>query len=520
MIMAICRLVVTNLKRRPSNPLFQYKALFSLSVYRSFSVDTINEPFNNHRDTGIYKVKKSELLRLKKSNGDATALLEKWTRGGRNVSSSQLRSVCRRLVEARRYDQALQIMNWIETEGSSFRMSAADYALRMRVIIEVHGLVVAEEYFKQLPSFVAQKAACLPLLNGFVKQRNIDKAEAFMREMNDLALLVTPHPFNEMMKLYIATSQYEKVHLVILEMKRNQIPRNVLSYNLWMSACGGANQLSKAEMVFKEMMSDENVKVGWSSLASLADVYIRSGLVAKALMVLNDAEKKLSVGGRLGYFFIITLYGKLKNKGGVLRVWDGSKRVGGRITCANYMCVLSCLVRMDALMEAEEVFKEWESSSGYYDIRVSNVLLGAYVRCGLIEKAESLHLHTLERGGCPNYKTWEILMEGWVKCRKMVKAIDAMKNGFSMLSQCKWRPSHDILMHIAEHFEKNGSLENASEYIKIVHEFGLASLPLYRLLLRMHLCAGRPPFDIIKMMKKDEIEMDDETSALIQAFTS
>ncbi|KAM1024719.1 hypothetical protein TB2_037390 [Malus domestica] len=34
--------------------------------------------------------------------------------------------------------------------------------------------------------------------------------------------------------------------------------------------------------------------------------------------------------------------------------------------------------------------------------------------CGmeLTEKAEALHLHTLERGGQPNYKTWEILMEG------------------------------------------------------------------------------------------------------------
>jgi hypothetical protein len=34
----------------------------------------------------------------------------------------------------------------------------------------------------------------------------------------------------------------------------------------------------------------------------------------------------------------------------------------------------------------------------------------------------------------------------------------------------------------------------------------------------MHLCAKRPAFDILEMMEKNKVEMDDETSALVQAF--
>ena len=329
----------------------------------------------------------------------------------------------------------VQILTWMETRDG-VRMSPADCAVKLDLIIKVCGLREGEEYFMRLAGSASKKAACFPLLHGYVKERDTEKAEALMVKLSGMGLIVTTHPFNEMMKLYMATSQCEKVPLVIQQMKRNNVPRNVLSYNLWMSACGEVSEVASAEMVYKEMVSDNNVQVGWSSLSTLANVYINAGLADKAILVLKNAENKLSTCNRLGYFFLITMYASLNNKEGVLRLWEGSKAVGGRITCANYMCVMSCLVKLGDLVEAERIFMEWESSCGTYDIRVSNVLLGAYMRNGMTERAESLHLHTLERGGCPNYKTWEILMEGWVKSQNMDKAINAMKKGFAMLKHC------------------------------------------------------------------------------------
>ncbi|GJS98412.1 pentatricopeptide repeat-containing protein [Tanacetum coccineum] len=80
-----------------------------------------------------------------------------------------------------------------------------------------------------------------------------------------------------------------------------------------------------------------------------------------------------------------------------------------------------------------------------YDIKVSNVLLGGYIRNGLMEKSEGLHYRTLEKGGCPNYKTWDILIEGYVKNEDMEQAVFAMKTGFRMLKKCKWRPDPVIV---------------------------------------------------------------------------
>lgn len=320
----------------------------------------------------------------------------------------------------------------METQNK-IRMSPADHALRLELTIKLHGLLKAEELFNQLPNIASQKASSLLLLHGYVKEKNTEKAEAFMAKLKGLGLVVDPHLYNEMMKLYVATSQNEKVPLVIKDMKQNHILRNVLSYNLWMNACSELYGVRSVELVYEEMLSDKNVQVGWSTLSTLAKVYTQAGLVHKAFAALKAAEKKLSSGNRLGYFFLITLYATLNDKEGVLRVWTASKAVSDRPTCANYMCILLCLVKLGDIHEAEKIFQEWELDCRNYDIRVSNVLLGAYVRNGLLEKAESLHMHTLERGGTPNYKTWEILMEGCVRSQNLDRGINFLKNDFAGL---------------------------------------------------------------------------------------
>ncbi|KAF3445976.1 hypothetical protein FNV43_RR11153 [Rhamnella rubrinervis] len=460
---------------------------------------------------------KTKILRLKYPKRSATTVLQNWVDQGYKLSFPQLRRIASQLFELKRYNHAMEILKWMETQ-SSFRMSPADHAMRMELTIKVNGLMGAEEYFMHLSNTALRKAAYAPLLRGYVKERDTDKAEALMVKLSELGLIVTPHPCNEMMKLYMATSKFEKVGLVIQQMKRNRIPLNVLSYNLWLNASGEASGVASMEMVYKEMVKDDDVEVGWSTLTTLANIYVKAGLFDKASLALRGAEKKLSNCNRLGYFFLITIYASLNNKEEVLRLWEASKAVSGRITCANYMCILSCLVKLGDIVEAEKIFLQWESDHGNYDIRVSNVLLGAYMRSGLIEKAESLHLHTLERGGCPNYKTWEILMEGWVKSQNMDKAINAMKKGISMMKHCDWRPSPGIVMSIAEYFEKEGNVEDACWYGKAIHDLGFASLPLYKSLLRMHLSAKRPASGILKMMEEDIIEMDNETLALVQAF--
>ena len=408
----------------------------------------------------------------------------------------------------------LQVFSWMDS-CNSLELSSWDHAARLGLIAKAHGASQAEEYYKKLKNAAAKRAASFPLLHCYVSERNVQKAETFMSELQSCGLPVDPHSFNEMMKLYVATCQYEKVLSVIDLMKRNNVPRNVLSYNLWMNACAQVSGVASVQSVFKEMVNDGMVEIGWSTYCTLANIFMMHGLTTKAQACLRKAETKLSPTGRLGYSFLMTCYAALNDSDGVMRLWEASKSVPGRIPNANYMTALLCSIKVGDISRAEWIFGSWEAECRKHDVRVSNVLLGAYVRNGWIEKAERLHLHMLEKGARPNYKTWEILLEGYVQSRQMDKAVDAMKKGLSLLKSCHWRPPLELVEAIAKHFEEQGSADDAYRYAKVLRRFNLTSLPLYKSLLRAYINADIVPPNILEMIAKDQIIMDEEMDRLI-----
>ncbi|KAF0921604.1 hypothetical protein E2562_009793 [Oryza meyeriana var. granulata] len=99
---------------------------------------------------------------------------------------------------------------------------------------------------------------------------------------------------------YEQALEYEKVLSIIDLMKRNNIPRNVMSYNIWMNACAEVSGVASVQSAFKEMLNDDMVEVGWSTYCTLANIFRKYGQNSKALACLRKAETKLSVTGRLG----------------------------------------------------------------------------------------------------------------------------------------------------------------------------------------------------------------------------
>ncbi|KAF8762534.1 hypothetical protein HU200_009353 [Digitaria exilis] len=276
---------------------------------------------------------------------------------------------------------------------------------RVGLIAKAHGSSQAEKYYMKLKSGAAKRAASFPLLHSYVTERNVQKAETFMAELQNCGLPVDPHTFNEMMKLYVATCQYEKVLSVIDLMKRNNVPRNVLSYNLWMNAFG---DISRAEWIF------------------------------------------------------------------------GS----------------------------------WETHCRKHDVRVSNVLLGAYMRNGWIEKAERLHLHMLEKGARPNYKTWEILTTGYVQSGQMDKATDAMKKGLSLLKNCHWRPPLELVEAIANILRSKAVPRMHIDTLRFSEGLACELAHIQIIASSIHQCCHCAA-KYLAMIAKDQIIMDEEMDRLI-----
>ncbi|KAK6938104.1 hypothetical protein RJ641_031612 [Dillenia turbinata] len=341
------------------------------------------------------------------------------------------------------------LQNWVD-EGHNFMISDLRHISKL---INFQRYRHALEIYENV-SFWMSTADCATRLDLIVKVHGMSKAEESFTDLpNSTLKKAACFPF---LHCYVNQRNTEEAEAFMLRLNelspaQNKIPLTFLSYDLWMRSYG---------------------------------------MVQNAIITLQAAEEKLSTCNRFGHLFLITLYASLNNKEGVLRLWEANKAVDSNITCANYMTILGCMVKLGNLGEAEKIFMEWDST---------------YAGNGLMDKVESLHLHTLETGGSSNYKTWEILIEGRLKWQNMEKATDAMTNGFPMLKHCRWRPSDNTVINMAAYFEKQG-VEDAYKYLKFLHHAGLTCLAVYKSLLRMYHCAQRPALDILEMMKRDKIE--------------
>ena len=133
-----------------------------------------------------------------------------------------------------------------------------------------------------------------------------------------------------------------------------------------------------------------------------------------------------------------------------------------------------------------------------------------------MERAEALHLRTLERVVRPNFSTWRILAEGWVRSGDMEKGIAALMIASNAFGDRPWRPSLEVATAVSEHYESRGDFEAARQFVRTAHDFGFASLALYKSSLRIHRSFREPAREILEMMERDEIELDDEARALVE----
>lgn len=343
-----------------------------------------------------------------------------------------------------------------------------------------------------------------------------------MEKLKDLGFANGPLPFNGMMSLYINSEQFEKVPSVIWEMKKNGISLDVYSYNFWMRSYTALSDMDKVEDVLNEMQSDDNVDTDWTIYSTIVNFYIQAKDLDKAESTLKEAENKMKKMEakrkrkyRAGYDHLIRLHGSLGNRDEVYRIWRSLESAFPEMTNRSYMCLLSSLVAIGDIEGAEDFLKKWDSVKLFDDIRVSHVLLVAYIKNGWLPKAEVLLERIIENGGKPNADTWEILAEGYIQSGEIHKAMEAMAKSVSV-GQSTLQPKFGNVVAILKHFEKQGDVKSAEDFFKILRGLKFVSTEIYNCLLRTYVHAGKVPPKISELMIEDNIRPDEETQILLK----
>ncbi|KAI8545513.1 hypothetical protein RHMOL_Rhmol07G0045400 [Rhododendron molle] len=144
--------------------------------------------------------------------------------------------------------QICELMN-TKPEVSGMTMTAADAALQLDLIDTVHGTLAAEDYFLKLPETLKDQQTHTVLLMAYVNSEMREKAESIHTQMIIRGYPMMPIQFMVMMILYMNLKEYDKVDLLVSEMRQKNIPLDVDCYNVWLLCLVDQGSVEKVEQV-------------------------------------------------------------------------------------------------------------------------------------------------------------------------------------------------------------------------------------------------------------------------------
>ncbi|KAL5701784.1 hypothetical protein ACHQM5_027087 [Ranunculus cassubicifolius] len=485
---------------------------------RTFSTETITKDliFNGGKTSTTVSTHGRDslgrrLLSLIYPKRSAVVTIRKWAEEGKIVKKYELNRIVRELRKLRRYKHALEICEWMTTQRD-MQLLPGDYAVHLDLVAKVRGLASAEKFFEDLPQKMRLQQTCTSLLHNYVQNKLTDKAEALMKKMSECGFLNHTLPYNHMLTLYIANGELDKVPPVIRELKKNASP-DIVTYNLCLSVCAMKNDVESAEKYFGKLKKAK-IDADWVTYSTLTSLYIKNSLLDKAKDTLKEMEKKASKKARVVYSSLISLQANMDDKEGVFRTWKRIKSLFRKMNDAEYNCMISSLLKLKELDEAEKLYTEWESVSNTGDSRISNLLLAAYINNSHLDLAENFLERMVKKNVTPCYTTWELLTWGYLKIRKMDKVLDYFQKAVESVE--KWTPDERIVKEICSKLEKQGDVEGVERLMTVLQTAGYVTTDIYNSLLRTYNKAGKMPLIVAERMAKDNVELNDDTRELIK----
>ncbi|CAL1370856.1 unnamed protein product [Linum trigynum] len=394
-------------------------------------------------------------------------ILDSWIEEGRSVAKQQLVSYIKELRYYGRHYHALEISKWM-TDKRHLDLTSRDAAMRLDLIARVNGIKQAEQYFDGLSGQLEGINTYGALVNCYCRAQSVEKAEEIMQKMRDLGIANSILTYNTMLGLYHRVENKEKFDALVKEIDDSGISFDAMTYNILISSYGAVLDVNGMEQILIRMKSNPDVNPDWAVYNNAATIYRKSGMKKKAIEMLEKAEGLITKKKDIqAYYYLITNYAAMGEKSRVVGVWELFKK-NGKVLNKGYMDVISSLLKLEDFETAEKIFDEWESQNLSYDVRIPNILIGAYSRSGLMEKAETMVERVIKKAGEPHANSWLNLAIGYLKLGQTYKAMETMKRAVNG-SKSGWRPDPRALEDFLGQLKETGvCLEEVKELIQLL----------------------------------------------------
>lgn len=447
--------------------------------------------------------------------------LNQFLKSSKRVYKWEVDDTLKKLRDRKLYYPALKLSE-IMFNKQGMNKTVSDEAIHLDLVAKARGIPAAENYFIDLPEASKNHLTYGALLNCYCKESMTEKAEALMEKMKELNLHVGSMSYNSLMTLYTKIGRPERVQDIIQEMKSCGVTPDSYTYNVWMRALASLNDISGVERVIEEMKRDAEDADDWTTYSNIASIYADAGLFKKAEKALKELEKRNAHRDLSAFQFLITLYGRAGNLSEVYRIWRSLRLSFHKTANISYLNMIQVLVNLKDLPGAEKCFREWESGCSTYDIRIANVLIGAYAKEGLLQKALELKDMARRRGANPNAKTWEIFLDYYLKNGDIKLAVDCVANAVSTGrgDGGKWAPSSETIGTVMQHFEQEKDVDGAEGFLDILKKaVDRVGEEVFESLIRTYAVAGRTSPVMRRRLKMEKVEISEASKKLLDVIS-
>ncbi|QHO25668.1 hypothetical protein HN51_048975 [Arachis hypogaea] len=413
------------------------------------------------------------------------SIIEKWIRDGGTVNYNRLLSVIRKLRSRRRYRNALEVSSWMFEKGFS-KHKSGDLAIRLDLIGKVNGLEEAEFYFNSIPKYLQTGECYSSLLNCCAHARDVASAERIMEKMRASGFARSILSRNVLLNLYYQTQNYDKLENLVCEMQEEGINFNSYTFGTLISAYAATSNTEGIDKLLAQLEHNwiQYWHLDWTVYAIAANCYRKQGLFDKAFNVLKKSERLITnKKRRVALTFLMTRYAAIGKKEEVMRLWK-ILTTDGKLYSRAYLAVIASVLKFDDFESAENIFKNWESKNLGFDIRIPNLIIGAYSKKGNMEAAESIVDWTIINNGEPNSKTWSYLSCGYIEQGNFSMAIEYIKEAISVCEVGHhWMQFWESLAAIFEYLKSKGDMEEVEELVRLIRSKDLVSLDVHKKLM-------------------------------------
>lgn len=311
-------------------------------------------------------------------------------------------------------------------------LSSVDIATRMNLILRVHGLEQVEDYFNSIPSQLKKFQVHVALLNCYAHEKCVDKANDILQKIKEMGFDGAPLPYNIMMNLYYQIGEFERLDPLLQEMEEKGVSYDRYTYSIRLSAYAVASDIKGVDNIVERMELDPRIVPDWSCYVIAANGYLKVGLVDKSLSMLRKSEALLATAKRRGSAFdiLLKLYAESGKKDELHRIWKLYKKE--KVYNKGYMSMMRSLLILDDIEAAEHIFKDWETRKLSNDLRIPNMLIDAYCRRGLMEKAEALINKAVTGKSKFSVHSWCYLANAYIQKDQLQHTVEALKKAATL----------------------------------------------------------------------------------------